>query len=198
MAWPMRCGVGGHDAQAGGGRRTERRRQGRSLAVPRAIPQGEQRRRLLLAYGDLVESLRGAFRTAPDVNTDDHDMGRRSGSGTRHRLRPGPRGGDRGRRGRDRPVRIPVGMCRGTVAALHAMTCPVGTSWFQGAGSAWARAGPVAGRGRRVGRGRRHRWGSCRRRRGRDVCGARGRPARRPCSRRRATSWRPCALGWGS
>jgi len=43
------------------------------LAVP-AIPQGEERRRLLLAYGDLVESLRGAFRTAPDVNTDDHDM----------------------------------------------------------------------------------------------------------------------------
>jgi leucine dehydrogenase len=43
------------------------------LAVPR-IPQGEERRRLLLAYGDLVESLRGAFRTAPDVNTDDRDM----------------------------------------------------------------------------------------------------------------------------
>jgi leucine dehydrogenase len=43
------------------------------LAVPR-IPQGEERRRLLLAYGDLVESLHGAFRTAPDVNTDDRDM----------------------------------------------------------------------------------------------------------------------------
>jgi leucine dehydrogenase len=43
------------------------------LAVPR-IPQGADRRRLLLAYGDLVESLHGAFRTAPDVNTDDHDM----------------------------------------------------------------------------------------------------------------------------
>ena len=39
------------------------------LAVP-AIPQGEARRELLLAYGDLVESLRGAFRTAPDVNTE--------------------------------------------------------------------------------------------------------------------------------
>jgi glutamate dehydrogenase/leucine dehydrogenase len=43
------------------------------LAVPR-IPQGEERRSLLLAYGDLVESLHGAFRTAPDVNTDDRDM----------------------------------------------------------------------------------------------------------------------------
>jgi leucine dehydrogenase len=43
------------------------------LAVP-AIPQGEERRRLLHAYGDLLESLRGGFQTAPDVNTDDHDM----------------------------------------------------------------------------------------------------------------------------
>ena len=43
------------------------------LAVP-AIPEGEERRRLLHAYGDLVESLRGAFRTAPDVNTTDEDM----------------------------------------------------------------------------------------------------------------------------
>jgi leucine dehydrogenase len=43
------------------------------LAVP-AIPSGDERRRLLHAYGDLIESLRGAFQTAPDVNTDDHDM----------------------------------------------------------------------------------------------------------------------------
>jgi leucine dehydrogenase len=43
------------------------------LAVP-AIPQGEARRRLLHAYGDLVESLGGSFVTAPDVNTDDRDM----------------------------------------------------------------------------------------------------------------------------
>jgi leucine dehydrogenase len=43
------------------------------LAVP-AIPTGDDRRRLLHAYGDLIESLRGSFRTAPDVNTDDHDM----------------------------------------------------------------------------------------------------------------------------
>ena len=43
------------------------------LAVPE-IPQGEARRRLLHAYGDLVELLGGSFVTAPDVNTDDHDM----------------------------------------------------------------------------------------------------------------------------
>jgi leucine dehydrogenase len=43
------------------------------LAVP-VIPEGEERRHLLHAYGDLIESLRGTFRTAPDVNTDDHDM----------------------------------------------------------------------------------------------------------------------------
>jgi leucine dehydrogenase len=43
------------------------------LAVPE-IPVGEARRRLLHAYGDLVESLGGSFVTAPDVNTDDHDM----------------------------------------------------------------------------------------------------------------------------
>ena len=43
------------------------------LAVPR-IPRDEDRRRVLLAYGELVESLHGAFRTAPDVNTDERDM----------------------------------------------------------------------------------------------------------------------------
>ena len=43
------------------------------LAVP-ALPTGDDRRRLLHAYGDLLESLRGAFRTAPDVNTSDEDM----------------------------------------------------------------------------------------------------------------------------
>ena len=47
---------------------------GKAVLVVPAIPQGERRRELLLAYGDLVESLHGAFRTAPDINTDDHDM----------------------------------------------------------------------------------------------------------------------------
>jgi leucine dehydrogenase len=53
------------DAPRGGGKAV--------LAVPE-IPHGEPRRRLLHAYGDLVESLAGAFRTGPDVNTDDRDM----------------------------------------------------------------------------------------------------------------------------
>ena len=43
------------------------------LAVP-AIPDGPERRELLLAYGDIVESLGGRFKTAPDVNTNDQDM----------------------------------------------------------------------------------------------------------------------------
>jgi leucine dehydrogenase len=43
------------------------------LAVPR-IPHGDDRRSLLLRYGDLIESLHGTFRTAPDVNTDERDM----------------------------------------------------------------------------------------------------------------------------
>jgi leucine dehydrogenase len=43
------------------------------LAVPE-IPQGDERRRLLLWYADIVESLRGAFSTAPDVNTSAEDM----------------------------------------------------------------------------------------------------------------------------
>jgi leucine dehydrogenase len=47
---------------------------GKAVLAVREIPQGEARRRLLYAYGDLVESLGGSFRTAPDVNTDDHDM----------------------------------------------------------------------------------------------------------------------------
>jgi leucine dehydrogenase len=43
------------------------------LAVPE-IPQGEERRRLLLKYADIVESLNGAFYTAPDMNTSAADM----------------------------------------------------------------------------------------------------------------------------
>jgi leucine dehydrogenase len=53
------------DAPRGGGKAV--------LAVPE-VPEGQARRRLLLAYGDLVASLRGAFHTGPDVNTDDRDM----------------------------------------------------------------------------------------------------------------------------
>jgi leucine dehydrogenase len=43
------------------------------LAVP-AIPNGDERRRLLHRYGDLVASLGGGFITSSDINTDEADM----------------------------------------------------------------------------------------------------------------------------
>ena len=43
------------------------------LAVP-SVPSGEQRRALLLRYGDLVASLGGTYRTSSDINTDEADM----------------------------------------------------------------------------------------------------------------------------
>lgn len=43
------------------------------LAVPRMLP-AEDRIRLMERYGDLVDSLGGTYRTAPDVNTSDADM----------------------------------------------------------------------------------------------------------------------------
>lgn len=43
------------------------------LAVPR-IPQGTERRELLLRYADLVESLHGTYVTACDMNTSPEDM----------------------------------------------------------------------------------------------------------------------------
>jgi glutamate dehydrogenase/leucine dehydrogenase len=43
------------------------------IAVPE-IPSGEERRALLLRYGDLVASLIGAYRTSSDINTGETDM----------------------------------------------------------------------------------------------------------------------------
>ena len=43
------------------------------LAVP-SVPEGEERRRLLESYGDLLASLGGSFVTGPDVNTRESDM----------------------------------------------------------------------------------------------------------------------------
>ena len=43
------------------------------LAVP-SVPSGEQRRALLLRYGDLVASLGGTYRTSSDINTNEADM----------------------------------------------------------------------------------------------------------------------------
>jgi leucine dehydrogenase len=43
------------------------------LAVPH-LPTGDERRRLLERYGDLIESLGGTYVTGPDVNTGESDM----------------------------------------------------------------------------------------------------------------------------
>jgi leucine dehydrogenase len=43
------------------------------IAVP-SLPEGDERRRLLLRYGDLAASLGGNFQTGPDVNTTTADM----------------------------------------------------------------------------------------------------------------------------
>jgi leucine dehydrogenase len=43
------------------------------LAVPE-LPTGERRRDLLLRYGRLVDTLRGTYRTGPDMNTTGEDM----------------------------------------------------------------------------------------------------------------------------
>jgi leucine dehydrogenase len=53
------------DAPFGGGKAV--------LAVP-ALPQGPERRELLLRYGELVDSLAGTFRTAADMNTSPADL----------------------------------------------------------------------------------------------------------------------------
>lgn len=43
------------------------------LAVPRVF-EGEERRRLLERYGDLIDALGGTYATGPDVNTGEADM----------------------------------------------------------------------------------------------------------------------------
>lgn len=53
------------DAPFGGGKAV--------LAVP-ALPEGDERRRLLLRYGELVQSLNGTYRTAADMNTSVADL----------------------------------------------------------------------------------------------------------------------------
>jgi leucine dehydrogenase len=47
---------------------------GKAVLAVREIPHGDERRELLLRYGDTVASLRGGFVTAPDVNTTESDM----------------------------------------------------------------------------------------------------------------------------
>ena len=47
---------------------------GKAVLAVREIPHGDERRELLVRYGDTVASLRGGFVTAPDVNTTESDM----------------------------------------------------------------------------------------------------------------------------
>jgi leucine dehydrogenase len=47
---------------------------GKGVLAVRELPHGEERRRLLHAYADVIESLRGRFWTGADMNTDERDM----------------------------------------------------------------------------------------------------------------------------
>jgi leucine dehydrogenase len=59
----LKCAVAG--LPTGGGKAV--------LAVPE-LPEGEARRQLLLRYGRLIDTLRGCYRTGPDMNTGAADM----------------------------------------------------------------------------------------------------------------------------
>ena len=47
---------------------------GKAVLAVSELPRGEQRRALLLRYGDLVASLGGTYRTSSDLNTSEADM----------------------------------------------------------------------------------------------------------------------------
>jgi leucine dehydrogenase len=47
---------------------------GKAVLAVESIPSGEQRRALLLRYGDLIASLGGTYRTSSDINTSEADM----------------------------------------------------------------------------------------------------------------------------
>jgi leucine dehydrogenase len=47
---------------------------GKAVLAVRELPTGEERRGLLLRYGDLVASLGGTYRTSSDMNTGEQDM----------------------------------------------------------------------------------------------------------------------------
>ncbi len=67
--------VRGHDVQAGGGGSAVRRRQGGAGgAIGAGARRGGARRRCLRRYAGLVESLRGTYVTAADMNTNQTDM----------------------------------------------------------------------------------------------------------------------------
>jgi leucine dehydrogenase len=63
---------------------------GKAVLAVQEIPQGEERRRLLLRYAELLESLGGRFWTGPDMNTNEHDMDLLPYSMIRSEKRGGP------------------------------------------------------------------------------------------------------------
>ena len=65
LAGAMTLKMAGIDVPFGGGKAV--------LAIPGPLADGD-RRELLLSYGELVDSLGGAYRTGPDVNTTVADM----------------------------------------------------------------------------------------------------------------------------
>jgi leucine dehydrogenase len=65
LSQAMTVKMAGADLGRGGGKAV--------LAVPE-LPTGEERRALLLRYGDLVASLGGTYRTAGDMNITPHDL----------------------------------------------------------------------------------------------------------------------------
>ena len=157
------------------------------LAVP-AVPDGDERRRLLERYGDLVESLGGSFVTGPDMNTREADMDV-IGSRTPHVFCRSVGNGGSG----DPSVHTALGVFHGIRATLaHAFGTddPAGrTVLVQGTGSVGAKLARLlldAGRGRARQRRRRGAGARHRRRPGRSGHGARDSSA---------TSTRPCALG---
>ena len=107
------------------------------LAVP-SIPAGDERRRVLERYAELVESLGGTFVTGPDVNTRESDMDV-IGDRTRHVF---CRSVERGGSG-DPSIHTALGVFYGIKASLaHALGSddPAGkTVLVQGAGSVGAK-----------------------------------------------------------
>ena len=133
------------------------------LAVPE-IPTGDERRRLLERYGDLIESLGGSYVTGPDVNTREEDMDVIGGRTAHVFCRSVGNGGSG-----DPSVHTALGVFHGIRATLaHAFGCddPAGRKVLvQGTGSVGAKLDAAAARRgsgrarqrRRRGAGARHR-----------------------------------------
>ncbi|HZB51802.1 MAG TPA: Glu/Leu/Phe/Val dehydrogenase dimerization domain-containing protein [Mycobacteriales bacterium] len=105
----LKCAVAG--LPTGGGKAV--------LAVP-ALPEGESRRRVLLRYGRLIDTLQGSYRTGPDMNTgaDDMDV---LGEVTRHAFGRSPERGGSGSSAPDTAVGVWHGI---KASCAHAFGTP--------------------------------------------------------------------------